>query len=124
MHSNWSAPSHPDGQWFIADPSSRLQLRGSGGVSPRFPFVLSAVCEFFSPLKLNSRLNTNALLKTMFDLQELGSVPAPHFLRMHRPFRGWTGNASECSLPGRSSCAGPLTLRDPSGNCALGRRFR
>jgi len=34
-----SAPSHPWGQWHIAGPLCRIQLRGSGGFSPRFPFI-------------------------------------------------------------------------------------
>jgi hypothetical protein len=37
-----SAPSHPDRQWPYADLRSRLQLRGSGGFSPRFPFIQPA----------------------------------------------------------------------------------
>src|SRR5215469_1199684 len=34
-----TAPSHPRRQWLAGRVVRRSQLRGSGGVSPRFPFI-------------------------------------------------------------------------------------
>src|SRR5207245_9463977 len=53
------APSHPDGQWLLAGFHRRLQLRGSGGFSPRFPFIPPSVCDILPGLKLDSFLSRN-----------------------------------------------------------------
>jgi hypothetical protein len=69
----WSAPSHPDGQWLIADLSVAYSC---GAVADSHRASRSSrqrivSLTFFLLLELNPPLGTDALLKRMFDL--------PHF---------------------------------------------
>ena len=68
-----SEPSHPHGQWLAGRVVRRLQLRGSGGVSPRFPFIPPVAFSFaiYSILKIRFLSAPRSLFKRMFQQAHL-----------------------------------------------------